>query len=38
VVPAACILLMIQGLSELLKSLYMARTGIELEHKEKVEV
>ncbi len=38
VVPAACILLMIQGFSELLKSLYMARTGIELEHKEKVEV
>ena len=38
VVPAACILLMIQGFSELLKSLYMARTGVELEHKEKVEV
>ena len=29
---------MIQGFSELLKSFYMARTGIELEHKEKVEV
>ncbi len=38
IVPAACVLLMIQGFSELLKSFYMARTGVELEHKEKVEV
>jgi TRAP-type mannitol/chloroaromatic compound transport system permease small subunit len=38
VVPIACALLAIQGLSEFLKSFYMARTGIELEHKEKVEV
>ena len=38
IVPIACLLLMIQGVSELLKSFYMARTGIELEHKEKVEV
>jgi TRAP-type mannitol/chloroaromatic compound transport system permease small subunit len=38
IIPLACLLLMIQGFSELLKSLYMARTGIELEHKEKVEV
>jgi TRAP-type mannitol/chloroaromatic compound transport system permease small subunit len=38
VIPVACLLLIIQGVSELLKSLYMARTGIELEHKEKVEV
>ena len=38
VVPLACLLLLIQGVSEFLKSLYMARTGIELEHKEKVEV
>ena len=38
VVPLACLLLLIQGFSELLKSLYMARTGVELEHKEKVEV
>jgi TRAP-type mannitol/chloroaromatic compound transport system permease small subunit len=38
VIPIACALLLIQGISELLKSLYMARTGIELEHKEKVEV
>jgi TRAP-type mannitol/chloroaromatic compound transport system permease small subunit len=37
-VPLACLLLLIQGVSELLKSLYMARTGLELEHKEKVEV
>jgi TRAP-type mannitol/chloroaromatic compound transport system permease small subunit len=37
-VPLACLLLLIQGFSELLKSFYMARTGIELEHKEKVEV
>lgn len=38
VVPLTCVLLMIQGASELLKSLYMVRTGIELEHKEKIEV
>ena len=38
VVPLACLLLLIQGFSELLKSLYMARTGRELEHKEKIEV
>jgi TRAP-type mannitol/chloroaromatic compound transport system permease small subunit len=38
VVPLACLLLLIQGISELLKSLYMARTGLALEHKEKVEV
>jgi TRAP-type mannitol/chloroaromatic compound transport system permease small subunit len=38
IVPLACLLLMIQGVSELLKSFYMARTGIELERKEKVEV
>jgi TRAP-type mannitol/chloroaromatic compound transport system permease small subunit len=38
VVPVACALLIIQGFSEFLKSFYMARTGIELEHKEKVEV
>jgi TRAP-type mannitol/chloroaromatic compound transport system permease small subunit len=37
-VPVACALLMIQGFSEFLKSFYMARTGVELEHKEKVEV
>ncbi|MET0652469.1 MAG: TRAP transporter small permease subunit [Hyphomicrobiaceae bacterium] len=38
IVPTACVLLMIQGFSELLKSFYMARTGIVLEHKEKVEI
>lgn len=38
VVPLACLLLLIQGFSELLKSLYMARTGRELEHKEKIEI
>lgn len=38
VVPLTCLLLMIQGASELLKNLYMVRTGIELEHKEKIEV
>ena len=38
VVPLTCVLLLIQGISEAIKSVYAARTGIELEHKEKVEV
>jgi TRAP-type mannitol/chloroaromatic compound transport system permease small subunit len=38
VVPLACLLLLIQGVSELIKSIYMLRTGVELEHKEKVEI
>jgi TRAP-type mannitol/chloroaromatic compound transport system permease small subunit len=38
IVPIACLLLIIQGFSEFLKSFYMARTGVELEHKEKVEI
>ena len=38
VVPLACLLLLIQGISETIKSLWAARTGIVLEHKEKVEV
>ena len=38
VVPLTCVLLMIQGVSEVIKSLHAAVTGIELEHKEKVEV
>ncbi len=38
IVPLACLLLLIQGVSELIKSVYAARTGIELEQKEKVEV
>jgi TRAP-type mannitol/chloroaromatic compound transport system permease small subunit len=32
------LLLVIQGVSETIKSLYAARTGVVLEHKEKVEV
>ena len=38
VVPATCLLLMIQGISETIKSFHAARTGVVLEHKEKVEV
>jgi len=38
VVPLTCLLLLIQGVSETIKCVYAARTGIELEHKEKVEV
>ncbi len=38
VVPLTCLLLVIQGISETIKSVWAARTGIELEHKEKVEV
>ena len=38
VVPLCCLLLVIQGVSELIKSLHAARTGIVLEHKEKVEI
>ena len=38
VVPATCVLLMIQGVSETIKSVYAWRTGIELEHKEKIEI
>ena len=38
VVPLTCLLLLIQGVSETIKSVYAARYGIELEHKEKVEV
>ncbi len=37
-VPLACLLLLIQGVSETIKSVYAARTGIELEHKEKIEI
>ena len=36
VVPLTCLLLLIQGVSETIKCVYAARTGIELEHKEKV--
>ena len=38
VVPLTCVLLMIQGVSETIKSAYAWRTGIELEHKEKIEI
>ena len=38
VVPLTCLLLLIQGVSETIKSIYAARTGILLEHKEKVEL
>jgi TRAP-type mannitol/chloroaromatic compound transport system permease small subunit len=38
VIPLTCLLLMIQGVSETIKSLYAARTGLELEHKERVEL
>jgi TRAP-type mannitol/chloroaromatic compound transport system permease small subunit len=38
VVPLACLLLLVQGISELIKSFYAARMGIVLEHKEKIEI
>jgi TRAP-type mannitol/chloroaromatic compound transport system permease small subunit len=38
VVPVTCVLLLIQGISETIKSLYAWRTGIVLEHKEKIEI
>jgi TRAP-type mannitol/chloroaromatic compound transport system permease small subunit len=38
VIPLAVLLLLIQGVSEVVKSLWAARTGIELEHKDMIEV
>jgi TRAP-type mannitol/chloroaromatic compound transport system permease small subunit len=38
VVPITCVLLMIQGVSETIKSAYAWRTGIVLEQKEKIEI
>jgi TRAP-type mannitol/chloroaromatic compound transport system permease small subunit len=38
VVPLTCLLLLVQGVSEVIKSLHAARTGIELDHKEKIEI
>jgi len=38
VVPLTCVLLMIQWVSETIKSVYAWRTGVELEHKEKIEI
>ena len=37
-VPLTCAMLLLQGISELIKSFYAARTGIVLEHKEKIEL
>jgi len=38
VVPLTCVMLLVQGVSELIKSFYAARMGIVLEHKEKIEI
>jgi TRAP-type mannitol/chloroaromatic compound transport system permease small subunit len=38
VVPLTCVLLLIQGLSEVIKSTYAWRKGIVLEEKEKIEI
>jgi len=38
VVPSPAWRLLAQGVSELIKSFYAARTGIVLEHKEKIEI
>ena len=38
VVPITCVMLLLQGVSEVIKSVYAARTGIVLEHKEKIEI
>ena len=38
VIPLTCLLLLIQGISETIKSVCAARTGVELEHKQKVEI
>ena len=38
IVPLTMLFLLVQGVSETIKSVYAARTGIELEHKEKIEV
>lgn len=37
-IPLAALLLMLQGVSELLKSLWAARTGEALAHSEKIEI
>jgi len=37
-IPLASLLLLIQGVSETIKSVWAVRTGIELDHKEKIEV
>ena len=38
VVPLTCIFLMVQGISETIKSLYAWRIGVVLEQKEKIEI
>jgi TRAP-type mannitol/chloroaromatic compound transport system permease small subunit len=38
IIPLTCLLLIVQGVSEVIKSLHAALTGIELEHKDKIEV
>ena len=38
VVPLTCVLLLLQGASEVVKSIYAWRTGVVLEEKEKIEV
>src|SRR6185436_4122709 len=38
VVPLTCVLMLLQGVSEVIKSFYAARFGIVLEHKEKIEI
>lgn len=38
IVPLTCLLLLVQGISETIKSIYAARTGNALEQKEKVDV
>src|SRR5689334_1979736 len=38
IVPVTCVLLMLQGVSETVKSVYAWRTGVVLEEKEKVEI
>jgi len=38
VIPLAVLLLLVQGVSEVIKSVWAARTGIELDHKVKIEV
>jgi TRAP-type mannitol/chloroaromatic compound transport system permease small subunit len=38
VVPVTCVLLLLQGISEVIKSVYAWRTGVVLEQKEKIEV
>ena len=38
VIPLTCLLLMIQGVSETIKSLYAVRTGVEIDHKARTEV